>query len=80
VAVRKKPASTRALALGGYRKGWLGVVLVDGRFVGARLFGGLADALKAKQASAVVAVDIPIGPTDHGRNAESGAEGVRWPP
>ncbi len=59
------------LGLDAYRKGWVAVVLADGRFDGARVFASAPEAVAAFPEAAAVAVDIPIGlPVDAVRAAD----------
>lgn len=54
------------VGLDGYRERWLAVVLEDGRFLSAHVFGSLADAVETVPEARVFAVDIPIGLPERG--------------
>lgn len=49
------------LGLDGYKHQWLGIVLKDGNFHRARVFGTIAEALAAEDEAAAVGIDVPIG-------------------
>lgn len=55
------------VGLDGWRKGWIAVVLEDGRYGEAVSFTQVADVFAAYQGAAAVAVDMPIGLPDTGR-------------
>lgn len=50
----------------GYRRGWVAVALLDGRFVDASVHPAIEDVARAFGAAAVIAVDIPIGVPEKG--------------
>ena len=58
---------TIAAGIDGYRKGWVGVVLVDGRFARAHAARTLADVVAQLPDAEAVGVDIPIGLPERGR-------------
>jgi predicted RNase H-like nuclease len=62
---------TRGLAVGvdGYRKGWVAVVLRDGRYESAAVFDRIRGVIDAHGAAAAIGVDIPIGVPDAGTRA-----------
>jgi len=65
----------RVLGLDGFKKRWLGVTLLDGRFHAARAFDSVLDALESEREASVVAIDIPIGLGDRdGRPADHEAK------
>lgn len=67
--------SDRVLGLDGFKKRWLGVTLVDGRFHEARVFRTIIEALDAERDCSIVAIDIPIGlGSGNGRAADHGAK------
>jgi predicted RNase H-like nuclease len=53
----------------GYRKGWVAVVLRDGRFADALARRGLADLVAALPDAAAIGIDIPIGLPVSGRRS-----------
>jgi predicted RNase H-like nuclease len=62
----------RVVGLDGFKKRWLGITLVNGRFHSGKVFDTVLDALADEPESSVVAIDIPIGlgagngrPADH---------------
>jgi len=62
------------LGVDGWKKGWVGVSLVDGRFTTAMTAPKFAQLLRAFPAATVVAVDIPIGlPIDRPRACDAAA-------
>lgn len=54
------------MGLDAYRKGWVAVVTVDGKFDEAAVFANAAEALAAFPEAVAVAVDIPIGMPEPG--------------
>jgi predicted RNase H-like nuclease len=58
---------TTVAGIDAYRKGWVAIVLDDGRFAGAHAGPRLADLVAALPDARVVGVDIPIGLPAHGR-------------
>jgi predicted RNase H-like nuclease len=62
------------LGVDAWKKGWVGVALVDGRFSEAKTAPKIADLLLAFPDAAVVAIDIPIGlPTNGPRACDASA-------
>jgi predicted RNase H-like nuclease len=59
----------RVLGVDGDKKGWLGVVLVDGRFEEAHLAPTLQGLVEAAAPVDVIAVDMPIGLVEGPRRA-----------
>lgn len=56
------------------KRGWVAVVLADGRFAGGHLTPTLAELLDSVQDVRVVGVDMPLGLVDHGwRDADAAA-------
>ena len=53
----------------GYRRGWVAVVLVDGRFERAIVAKRLADLAERLDASGIIGVDVPIGLPESGARA-----------
>lgn len=72
-----------AVGVDGWRRGWVAVALLDGRFESAFAGPALADVLDQFSAAAVVGVDMPIGLADAGnRSCDVAARkliGARWP-
>jgi predicted RNase H-like nuclease len=62
----------RVLGIDGTKKGWVAVVLEDGRFAGAHLYHAFDELVAAHEDAQVLATDIPIGLLDEGaREADS---------
>jgi predicted RNase H-like nuclease len=62
------------------RQGWVGVLLTDGRFAGARMAVRLAELTEGVQEVRVVGVDMPLGLVERGwRDADTAAAAVLGP-
>jgi predicted RNase H-like nuclease len=71
---------TLAVGVDAWRKGWVAVALVDGRFHEARPAARFEEVLEAYPDAAVIAVDIPIGAPETGvRAADRLARGFLGP-
>lgn len=49
------------LGLDGFKKRWVGIALIDGRYHSAHVFDTVRVAVEQFKDAAVIAVDIPIG-------------------
>jgi predicted RNase H-like nuclease len=64
----------------GYRRGWVAVELLDGRFAGAAVFASFSELAGAYAGAPVLAVDIPIGLPEAGtRPADAAARSFLRP-
>ncbi len=70
----------RVVGVDACKRGWVAVVLADGRFAGAHLMATLAELLDSVQDVRVAGVDMPLGLVDHGwRDADAAAVAVLGP-
>lgn len=60
---------TIAAGIDGYRKGWVAIVLIDGRFARAHAGPRLEDVVAMLDDADAIGVDIPIGLPERGRRA-----------
>jgi len=66
-AARRRATHSLVAGVDGWSKGWVAVVLQQGRFEEALQGPTFPGLLLRLQAASVIAVDIPIGPPDFGR-------------
>jgi predicted RNase H-like nuclease len=73
------PDGSLVVGVDGYQRGWVAVVLANGRFEAARAFAAFPDVCRAYPSAECIAVDIPIGAGP--RSADEEARrfvGPRW--